>query len=142
MKAITLWRPWDQAILHGSKRYENRGWPLYKSLVGQRIALHAGKKYDIDGARWMKRNGLYVPPSCGDSPTGIVGVVVFDKVVTNDESDESYFEDIRDPWFFGKYGWHIGSVERIRHPIPCIGRQGVWNVPDDTCVEIEMASLV
>jgi hypothetical protein len=43
MKAITLWPEWAHAIVHLGKRVENRDWRPPASLIGQRIAIHAGK---------------------------------------------------------------------------------------------------
>lgn len=43
MKAITLHPEWAHAIVHLGKRVENRNWRPPASLVGQRIAIHAGK---------------------------------------------------------------------------------------------------
>lgn len=124
MKALTLWRPWDQAILYGGKCFENRPWSLWRSMIGERIALHAGKKYDIDGANWMREEGFYVPPPVTGSPMGITGVVVFDRVIHEREAPE-------DPWFMGPFGWHIGEKHALDEPIPCAGQQGLWNVPDE-----------
>ena len=121
MKAITLWRPWDQAILYGGKPVENRPWALWKSMLNKLIALHAGKKYDHDGARWMRERGLYVSPPPEESPQGIVGVIIFDKVVVEHSS----------PWFFGPFGWHISGKFALTEPIPCFGKQGLWNVPPE-----------
>ena len=123
MKALSLWRPWDQSILHAGKDFENRPWPLWANMIGMPIALHAGKKYDLDGANWMKDEGLYTPPPPEESPCGIVGVVVFDSVVHQKVKPDS-------PWFFGPYGWHIKEIAAIG-PIPCIGKQGLWNVPKE-----------
>lgn len=119
MKAITIWRPWDQAILYGGKDVENRTWALWKSMIGKPIAMHAGKNYDHDGARWMRERGLYVPPPPEDSPQGIVGVVIFDRVVVEHKS----------PWFFGPHGWHISDVFALPVTLSCQGKQGLWNVP-------------
>jgi hypothetical protein len=44
MKAITVWQPWATLIARGVKPYEFRGWPAPNSLVGQRIAIHAGSR--------------------------------------------------------------------------------------------------
>ncbi|MCK4792184.1 MAG: hypothetical protein KAV87_51115 [Desulfobacteraceae bacterium] len=42
MKALTLWPGWAWAVCHLGKRVENRGRPMPKSIIGQRIAIHAG----------------------------------------------------------------------------------------------------
>ena len=42
MKALTLHQPWASLIACGAKRIETRSWPPPKSLIGKRIAIHAG----------------------------------------------------------------------------------------------------
>lgn len=46
MKAITLWQPWASLIACGVKTVETRSWPPPGSLIGQRIAIHAAKKWN------------------------------------------------------------------------------------------------
>lgn len=45
MKALSLWQPWASLIAHGIKTIETRSWPPPKSLIGQRIAIHAAKRW-------------------------------------------------------------------------------------------------
>ena len=40
--ALTLWPEWVWPIAHLDKRCENRGWKLPDSMLGKRIAIHAG----------------------------------------------------------------------------------------------------
>ena len=42
--AITLHQPWATLIALGIKSVETRSWPAPARLVGQRIAVHAGKR--------------------------------------------------------------------------------------------------
>lgn len=49
MQALTLWQPWASAIAAGAKQIENRSWSPPARVMGQRILIHAGKKWD--GAR-------------------------------------------------------------------------------------------
>jgi hypothetical protein len=52
MQALTLWQPWAWAMAFAGKPVENRTWAPPHSLLGQRIAIHAGKTCDekmIDG---------------------------------------------------------------------------------------------
>ena len=44
MKTLTLHQPWASLIRDGDKAIETRSWPAPKALVGQRIAIHAGKR--------------------------------------------------------------------------------------------------
>ncbi len=46
MKAITVAQPFAWAILEGHKRVENRTRAPPQSLLGERIAIHAGKRRD------------------------------------------------------------------------------------------------
>jgi hypothetical protein len=44
MKALTVWQPWATLIAIGAKPYEFRGWQPPRSLLGQRLAIHAGAR--------------------------------------------------------------------------------------------------
>ena len=132
MRAITLWRPWDQAILHGGKFVENRPWALWPKMIGQTILLHAGKNYDKEGARFMLDRKLYNPPSPSDSPIGIVGAFVVDRVIG--ENPKVYGDDVayNSQWFFGPMGWVISKVMAFDEVIECGGKQGLWKpTPND-----------
>src|SRR3546814_20644641 len=51
MKALTIWQPWASLIIAGAKPYEFRGWRAPRSLIGQRIIIHASaKKIDVKEA--------------------------------------------------------------------------------------------
>ena len=44
MKALTLHQPWASLIADGRKTIETRSWPPPRTLVGERIAIHAGRQ--------------------------------------------------------------------------------------------------
>lgn len=44
MKALTIWQPWASLIMLGAKPYEFRGWKPPRSIIGQRLAIHAGAR--------------------------------------------------------------------------------------------------
>lgn len=51
MKALTIWQPWASLIMAGAKPYEFRGWRPPRSVIGQRIIIHAAaRKIDRDEA--------------------------------------------------------------------------------------------
>ena len=51
MKALTVWQPWASLIIEGAKPYEFRGWRPPRSMIGQRIVIHAAaRKVDRDEA--------------------------------------------------------------------------------------------
>lgn len=44
MKALTIWQPWASLIVAGAKPFEFRGWRAPRSLIGQRIVIHAAAR--------------------------------------------------------------------------------------------------
>lgn len=127
-RALTLWRPWPWAILHAGKRVENRGWPPPRWVIGHRIALHAGKRFDAEAARCMNRLApLRTCPPSPEQPTGIVGVA---RVVRCLEAPTGgLYDDSIERWFVGPYGWVLDDVVALPRPIEWPGAQGLWHMP-------------
>ncbi len=51
MKALTVYQPWASLIMAGAKPYEFRGWRAPRSLIGQRVVIHASvRKIDVKEA--------------------------------------------------------------------------------------------
>ncbi len=44
MRVITLYQPWASLIAFEIKLAETRDWPAPDALIGQRIAIHAGRR--------------------------------------------------------------------------------------------------
>lgn len=130
MKALTLWRPWAWALFHG-KPVENRPWPLPPAMIGQVTAIHAGKKLDHDGGRFICDQLKLDKLPREARFEGIVGVVVWSRCITK-HSDALW----RSPWFFGPYGLVIGEHFEIHDPIPCRGMLGFWTVPAGVETEV------
>ncbi len=139
MRALTLWRPWSDAIVRGPKRVENRPWMPPAKMLGKLFAVHAGKTYNRGD--WEMPEG-YEPPDVRQSPTGIVGVVrlagYLDMRNGRRRSETAAFERLaskvhfldKDPWWAGPVGWFLEDVVAIE-PVPCRGAMGLWRVPDD-----------
>ena len=132
MRALTLWRPWTDAILYGGKNVENRTWKPPDAIIGERIAIHAGKYYDKHGAIWMQKEELYVPPSNAESPIGIVGVARI--------TGYRYQDRCCSPWAFSDYHWLLDEVAPLSEPIPAPGALGLWWVKGDA--ERELISRI
>lgn len=132
MKALTLIQPWAWAVAHARKNIENRTWPPPKGIIGQRIAIHAGKKLDkAVVAHWGRFAGL-IPV---DVPTEFVaGAVVAVATVGGTFYDRR--EVPANPWFSGPIGWHLACVKALQTPIPCRGAQGLWTLPLEVELEI------
>lgn len=124
-RALTLWQPWATAITHYGKRIENRPWAPWKSILGKRIALHAGKTFDGDGYQHI-RHKLQIDIESAACPQGaIIGVIRVVKGVHEEDMFER--EVIADRWFMGPWGWVIADdVVAFDKPIFCKGAQGLW----------------
>jgi hypothetical protein len=131
MRALTLWRPWPWAIANGYKRVENRDWAPPEWLLGQRMAIHAGKKYDkaseVEICKLLGRDSL---PAEARVESAIVAVVTVAGVCNLDRQHLADFPGWKDQtaWSFGPYVWLLKDVVAIE-PVPCRGAQGLWNLP-------------
>ena len=158
MKALTVWQPWASLIVGSTdtppqKPVENRDWRPPASLVGQRIAIHAGRKMDDDAAYEIfksKAFGSVAPPyrTLALFPLGaVVGVATLDRVIgpCRDVSIffERRFERVPQPtidswglgdelrWYMGSLGWVFRDQIALAAPVTVKGAQGLWTLPSD-----------
>lgn len=142
MQAITLHRPWDYAMSDLAlgdllKLIENRSWKP-TSVIGQRIALHAGLKYDYDGAEFIKKTlGVSTIPHRESgvivATTLVVGWVAKGKNGQPTTANAPGLVEIAEasPWFFGPIGWVVAETRPLARPVACRGSQGLFPVPTD-----------
>lgn len=142
VRALTLIRPMSAAIVHGTKRIENRPTNLPKSMRGVPtiVAVHAGKKWSDEYANAvsviMKTREL-------NCEQGIVGLMrLTGRVFTVDDppgklyrfalTGEPTRSDGRlepDAWWSGPFGYEIDRAVAFEKPIECSGMMGFWPVP-------------
>lgn len=130
MRALTLWQPWAFAVVSGQKHVENRPWAPPAFMFGERIAIHAGKKYDVEGEAFLETHGV----ECGEYARcrvhgAIVGVATIVGVMRKDQhaSDDGPRRD--DPMFFGPYGWKLDDLRECKTPILDVkGMLGLWHL--------------
>ena len=143
MLALTMHRPWDQAIVRLGKSVENRNakpWRTFKGkpLFGQRIAIHGGHAYDRQGAQFiLDTTGCVLDPD--DCPTGIIGVGTLIGWFERDSGDHvciaPYYDVMKhamrdgNPWAFGPFCWVFADPVALPKPVACGGKQGFWEVP-------------
>ena len=152
MYAITLHQPWASLIALGVKTVETRAWawPAPARLVGQTIAIHAGK-------RVVRKSGVAVKNQMrarlGEDwhrtiPAGAVlatavlaGMAKVDYVdlqtgyAVHDLSSEDgcavgLGRTRVDPWGDfspGRWLWFLADVEALVNPAPAIGHQSFWH---------------
>ncbi len=130
MRALTIKQPWAGAIVHQTKRVENRTWKLPAKHHGARILIHAGAQRD----RWAV---VYGPNL--DVYSAIVGVATL--------TDCHYSEDGRccGPWGQeGVYHWTLDDVIALPDPVGASGALSFWT-PDDAvlaAVEAQLKAVV
>lgn len=131
MKAISLWQPWASAWLSPLKVHETRHW--WTTHRG-RLVVHAAKRLVSDcgpeldelltqqfGAMW--RRAL---------PRGaLLGIVDLTNCISTESITTSADDLLCGNFSAGRYGWKRGAFTSFREPIPYIGRQGFFNVPDE-----------
>ena len=148
MKAITVKQPWAWAIAHGQKDIENRTWG-----TGYRgpLAIHAGAGWDEDGA-YDKRvlralhgfGDRFDPPLRVErlgpktvrllrdqqlTPGAVVAVVDVVGICTVRSTAEQCGCGL---WAAeGQCHWKVVNVRPLPKPVPCKGRLGLWDLPED-----------
>jgi hypothetical protein len=143
MKALTLWQPWAQIVVAGLKMVENRPWPLWHSMTGRQVAIHAGRKWDDECVRkvndfWPKHDGLKDAIDRARANLGkVVGVVTFTDCVTHVEANG--FPAGHEPWFSGPYGFIARDAREIVEGIPCKGALAFWDLPFDVEERLQAA---
>lgn len=142
MKALTLHQPWATCIAQHGKRVENRTWAPH-AIIGQRIAIHAGKKFDpvahtmlvhFHGVPLAEREDL--PFGAVVATARVAGWVRFVRrgdILYNDFcgiTSKQACDARRSTWWAGPIGWILEDVVEIK-PVACKGAQGLWRLPAD-----------
>lgn len=136
MLALTLQQPWASAIAELGKDFENRTWRPPASVVGQRIAIHAGLTIDNHGISWLVYGARVAGVShlwCSNLPRGVIvcTALVAGAVRVSDS-----------PWFAGPWGWHLTGVQQLRRPVRMRGAQGLFTLPPEVEREVLQEQLV
>lgn len=151
MKALTLHQPHATLIALGAKPWETRSWGAPTSLIGQRLAIHAGKRLDAeaiyDGSRVSQALGKLAIDTGLLPRGGIVAVVELLKCRETTGVDrhrnrrfrhglQNQPEDFGD-FSVGRWVWETKLLLRVHPHIVCRGWQGLWNVPESIARVLE-----
>ena len=156
-----LHQPWAQLMVWGLKNVETRSWPAPRNLIGERIAIHAGKrrprptKWNIEVQRGVLQHagdshsmpmGAIVATArliecmqvvSGPDSNGLVECRGFGELEDASEYEATFTADPYGDFSAGRWLWVFQDLRRAA-PILINGRQGVWNLP--TTVAAELAS--
>ena len=149
MYAITLHQPWASLIALGVKTVETRSWPAPTRLVGQTIAIHAGKRVvgqpgvAIEqelrarlGENWHR----IIPAGAVLATATLAGMARVEYVeppaahAVHDRSTEvgcapGAGRTRIDPWGDfspGRWLWFLNDIRALPNPAPALGRQSFW----------------
>lgn len=152
MKALTLWQPWASLVVDGAKPWEFRGWRPPRSIIGERIVIHASarpvNRREVEQLIILLRAGgrlaaqtCLVPIEhalavlyCGEWPLGcglgtaVVGEPRSGAEIGADLGALKVNDSDRD--YHANWGWPMLEIERWPEPIPMRGMQGLWRWPE------------
>jgi hypothetical protein len=129
MRAITLYRPWASWVIAGWKIIETRGHDRFRNLVGQRIAIHAGKVRDPH-AVLLARRWLQTERCAGTAPhAGVAGAVIGTvQVVWARWLTPADDEFAMCPCDGSRFGLVLRDPQVLKTPLYVPGHQGIWEV--------------
>jgi activating signal cointegrator 1 len=137
MKALSLWQPWASAIFAKDhqgialKPDETRHWP---TKVRGRIAIHAAKRR-MDAEARLRSTLLIGSMNLNDMPFGcLIGTVEIMYCVKTETVRRPPWQEAWGNYDAGRYAFVLAGPQLFETPIPYIGRQGFFNVPDELIV--------
>lgn len=158
MKALTVCQPWASLIIAGAKPYEFRGWRPPRSIIGQRIVIHAAaKRPDFHECRRLylalnDRGSLVGKMTCLHAKLALpilagccdalprsagIGIAMLGEPRLGTEIAEEFGvpranDSDRDE--HANWGWPMFDIEPWPEPIPMRGAQGLWNWPEPASI--------
>lgn len=155
MKALTAYQPHASLVAIGAKKIETRSW--YTSYRGP-LAIHASANYRGPGRDlpwqepfksalrqfWQDSGGIRLPFGSIIAVCNLVNCLqvfsngktsaILDDGKTTITGNEYAFGDFR----AGRYAWLLENVRQVE-PVPCKGRQRLWDVPGEVEEMIRVA---
>ena len=114
---LTLKEPWVYHILHSGKDVENRVWNLWNGFEGVPIALHSGKTIDKVSPKYQV-----------DKEKLILGKIQAIVIFWGLDAESKWA--IKESDGKRNWNWKIRESWQIPDPIPAIGQQGIWTIPE------------
>lgn len=135
MRALSLSQPWAWTMTAlappDRKEVENRPRPLPANMIGKRIAIHAAKSWDDNGALHIHEQGIRFPTRAQLASGALVALVTIERQVT----DATSLPVLQQRWFFGPYGYVFADMTPLTKSIPVKGMLGFWRVPEAAAEE-------
>ena len=140
MRAISLWQPWATFVAMKFKVIETRPHERFRSLVAEKIAIHAALKVDRLG-EWIDYLPLKISLLQAENIETLVklsrGTIVCTATVMAVRWASNVDFKERERWnrqamceVGGKFCLFLEDIKPLTTRIPFRGRQGIFNVPD------------
>jgi hypothetical protein len=137
MKCISLYQPWASWVAMGWKTIETRAHKRFRRLAGQRIAIHAAKKFDEYAIPHMAYPYLVARGYWNyhtDNPFALArGCILCTVFVAKHRSvtDKDSPDALCDCSGGGLYGLVFKDIQLLKYPHPFPGQQGIFDVHDE-----------
>jgi activating signal cointegrator 1 len=135
MRALTLWQPWAQLVAVAEKKWETRSW--WTSHRGE-LAIHASaampkEAREACGAPFIREAleamgyplGFELPRGCIVAVVDVKDCIEISPGIPEGLSEQEKAFGIYET---GRRAWRLSNVRRLISPVPCAGRQQLWNV--------------
>jgi hypothetical protein len=134
VRAISLHQPWAALIfLPGLKKeHETRHWSYPPKMHGERIAIHAAKRSPrLEEVAPLLESGL-LHGSHKLTLGAFLGTVRLAGCWSTEEREPANELDrLGGNWSPGRFAWALADPRPLPEPVPALGRQGWWTIPDD-----------
>ena len=153
MYALTEIAPWGTVIMLMGKNVENRGWAPPKHLIGQRFAIHQGKKLSEPALAHLQEHYRGQPTRSSVVQGAVLGTVRLQGFVFIRSSgvafasvydqpgltDTEAVDALNSPWRAHSASclWVLADPKPLNNPILCRGAQGLWKLPADVRAAVE-----
>jgi hypothetical protein len=147
VKALSTWQPWAHLLAVGAKEYETRSWSTgYRGPIAIHAALRWTKAmvlccYEEPFLSILQRCGTRFPDrhladrytslglefGCVIAVADLVDVVPTEQLLPSLGAIEVAFGDFS----HGRFAWRFADPVLLPKPIPCVGKQGLFELPAD-----------
>lgn len=132
MRAISLWQPWAQWVALEWKKIETRRHGRFACLAGERIGIHAAKKWDCwafnAAFSYMTHEQRLIFLNMPRSNSGLLCtafVEIFELSLNTGHSAQALTRCRKE-----MSGLFLKDVKLLPKPLKIPGRQGIFHVPD------------
>ena len=166
MFCISIRQPWSECIVRGVKPIEVRTWLPPSKLIGERVAIHAGKVLAKDVpdnvweavGKWGMHELSNIPdpkqwePEAEVAPVGMVprlgGIIGTAKLAKAFRFSYAEFKELQEKhlnplsWYGdGLCGWEFSEPVRFERIIPCNGQLRFWELDETIEGRVKAALL-